>query len=99
MTGCPPRYVSPPWQPKMESCVQSPSSSKQVRCRSLTITSEAVASSGMEQSDNALHFLHAPECNHAGERSGSRTNRAAIVAAMNDPLAVGCLSRDDPDVM
>ena len=35
-----------------------------------------VASSRMEQSDKAIHFLHAPECNRAGERSGSRTRTA-----------------------
>jgi hypothetical protein len=43
--------------------------------------------------------LHASERNRAGERAGSRANRAAVIAAMNDPLAVRRLSRDDPDVM
>jgi hypothetical protein len=42
---------------------------------------------------------HAPECNRASKRSGSRANRAAIVAAMNDPLAVRCLPGNDADMM
>ena len=47
----------------------------------------------------ALCPLHAPERYRASKRAGSGTNRAAIIAAMNDPLAVGRLSRDDPDMM
>ena len=44
-------------------------------------------------------WLYAPEGDRAGKRSGSRADCAAIVAAVNDPLAVGCLSRDDADMM
>jgi len=47
----------------------------------------------------ALCPLHASERDRASKRAGSGTNRAAIIAAMNDPLAIRCLSRDDPDVM
>ena len=43
--------------------------------------------------------LHASERYRASKRACSRANCSAIVAAMNDPLAIGCLSRDDPDVM
>ena len=43
--------------------------------------------------------LHASERYCAGKRAGSRTNRAAIIAAVDDPLAIRCLSRDDSDVM
>jgi hypothetical protein len=47
----------------------------------------------------ALCPLHASERYCAGKRLRSRPNRAAIVAAMNDPLAIRRLSRDDPDMM
>ena len=46
-----------------------------------------------------VRSLHAPERDRAGERSGPRANRSSIIAAMNDPLAVGCLSGNDSDVM
>ena len=43
--------------------------------------------------------LHPPERDRAGERAWPRADRAAIIAAMDDPLAVGRLSGDDPDMM
>ena len=42
---------------------------------------------------------HASERYRAGKRSGSRADRAAIIAAMNDPLAVRCLPGNDADMM
>jgi len=43
--------------------------------------------------------LHPPERDRAGERARPRADRAAIIAAVDDPLAVGRLSGDDPDMM
>ncbi|MEH2608084.1 hypothetical protein [Bradyrhizobium sp. AZCC 1693] len=42
---------------------------------------------------------YTPECYRSGKRSGSRANRAAIIAAMNDPLAVRCLPGNDADMV
>jgi hypothetical protein len=43
--------------------------------------------------------LYAPERNRARERARPRADRAAVIAAVNDPLTVGRLSRDDSDMM
>src|SRR5437879_12141706 len=46
-----------------------------------------------------VRSLHAPERDRAGERSGPRANRSSIIAAMNAPLADGCVSGKDADDM
>ena len=43
--------------------------------------------------------LNPPERDRARERARPRADGAAIVAAVNDPLAVRRLSRDDSDMM
>ena len=51
------------------------------------------------QSRVAASFSNPPKCDGAGDRARSRSYRAAVVAAMNDPLAVGRPSGDHSDVV